>query len=52
MPKFKLIKNLEENLKKVENQTTTNCFSRWFKNFRIKEIKKRISTLKDSIRKK
>jgi hypothetical protein len=52
MPKFKIIKNLEENLKKVENETPTNCFGRWFKTFRIREINRRICSLKDSVRKK
>lgn len=52
MPKFKLIKNLESNLKKIENQKTNNFISCWYKNFRIKEISKRIAELKNSIKKK
>ena len=52
MPKFKLIKDLENNLKNVENENPTNFITRWFKNFRIKEINKRICTLRNSIKKK
>jgi len=52
MPKFKLIKDLEKNLKLVEEESPTNFFSKWFKNFRIKEIKKRICVLRSSVKKK
>jgi len=50
MPKFKLIKNLEKNLKDVENEKPTNTISRWYRDFRIKEIKKRIYTLRNSVK--
>lgn len=52
MPKFKLIKNLEKNLKDVENENPTNFMSRWFRDFRIREIKKRICTLRNSVKKR
>ena len=52
MPKFKLIKQLEKTLKTVEDEMPTNFFSKWLKNFRIKEIKKRICVLRSSVKKK
>jgi len=52
MPKFKLIKQLEKNLKIVEEESPTNFFSKWLKNFRIKEIKKRFCNIKSSMKKK
>lgn len=52
MPKFKLIKDLEKNLKDIENQNPTNFITRWFKDFRIKEITKRIAALRASVKKK
>jgi hypothetical protein len=52
MPKFKLIKQLEKNLKLVEEETPTNFITKWFKKFRMKEISKRICVLRNSIKKK
>jgi hypothetical protein len=52
MPKFKLIKQLEKNLKLVEEETPTNFITKWFKKFRMNEIKKRICNLRDSMKKK
>lgn len=52
MPKFKLIKQLEKNLKTVEDEMPTNFFSKWFKNLRIKIIKKRICVLRSSVKNK
>jgi hypothetical protein len=52
MPKFKLIKQLEKNLKLVELENPTNFITKWFKKFRIKEINKRICILRNSMKKK
>ena len=40
MPKFKLIKQLEKNLKTVEDEMPTNFFSKWLKNLELKKLRK------------
>lgn len=52
MPKFKLIKELEKTLKLVDEETPTNLITKWFKKFRMNEIKKRICNLRTSMKNK